>query len=78
MFCSSLINVCFVFVRDSLALQVNNERNIGEDAFVWLGSLVPLATDVVNGRFTFETLTAPTGNRLHFPSYDKYIKEIDK
>lgn len=45
---------------------------------MWLGSLVPLATDVVNGRFTFETLTAPTGNRLHFPAYDKYIKEIDK
>ncbi|KAK9951672.1 hypothetical protein M0R45_007108 [Rubus argutus] len=67
-----------LFYSDLMPLLVNNERNIGEDAFVWLGSLVPLATDVVNGRFTFETLTAPTGNRLHFPAYDKYIKEIDK
>ena len=45
---------------------------------MWLGSLFPLVADVVNGRFTFETLTAPTGNRLHFPAYDKFLKEIDK
>lgn len=51
---------------------------VGEDAFVWLGSLVPLACDVVNGRFTFETLTASTADRLHFPAYDKYLKEINK
>lgn len=75
-FCSSG-SICFVLVNDCVS-QVDNERNIGEDAFVWLGSLVPLVTDVVNGRFTFETLTATTGNRLHFPAYDKYIKEIDK
>ncbi|TQE06110.1 hypothetical protein C1H46_008306 [Malus baccata] len=61
-----------------MPLLVDNEKNVGEDAFVWMGSLVPLVTDVVNGRFTFETLTVPTGNRLHFPSYDKYLKEIDR
>ncbi|CAK9145881.1 unnamed protein product [Ilex paraguariensis] len=52
--------------------------SVGEDSFVWLATLVPFAADVVNGRFTFETLTAPTGNRLHFPAYDKFLKEIDK
>ncbi|XP_050387921.1 uncharacterized protein LOC126804378 [Argentina anserina] len=67
-----------LFYTDLMPLLVDNERSVGEDAFVWLGSLVPLVTDIVNGRFTFETLTAPTGNRLHFPAYDKYIKEIDK
>lgn len=51
---------------------------MGEDAFVWLGSLVPLVADVANGRFTFETLTASTGYRLHFPAYDKFLKEMDK
>lgn len=45
---------------------------------MWLASLCPLVADVVNGRFTFETLTAPTGNRLHFPAYDKFLKEIDR
>ncbi|KAB2631692.1 hypothetical protein D8674_009211 [Pyrus ussuriensis x Pyrus communis] len=67
-----------LFYSDLLPLLVDNEKNVGEDAFVWMGSQVPLVTDVVNGRFTFETLTAPTGNRLHFPSYDKYLKEIDR
>ncbi|KAJ7971929.1 DUF639 family protein [Quillaja saponaria] len=67
-----------LFYSDLMPLLVNNKPNVGEDAFVWLASLVPLAADVVNGRFTFETLTAPTGNRLHFPAYDKLLKEIDK
>nr|POF09338.1 hypothetical protein CFP56_12831 [Quercus suber] len=67
-----------LFYSDIMPLLVDNEPNVGEDAFAWLGSLVPLVADPVNGRFTFETLTAPTGNRLHFPAYDKFLKEIDK
>lgn len=59
-------------------MQVDNEPSIGEDSFVWLASLVPLLGDIVNGRFTYETLTAPTANRIHFPAYDKYLKEVDK
>lgn len=51
---------------------------MGDDAFVWLGSMIPLVADFVNGRFTFETLTLSTGNRLHFPAYDKFLREIDK
>jgi hypothetical protein len=43
-----------------------------------MASLVPVVADPVNARFTFETLTAPTGYRLHFPAYDKFLKEIDK
>jgi len=61
-----------------LSHQVTNEPTVGEDAFVWLGSLVPLVADVANGRFTFESLTAPTGLRLHFPAYDMFLKEMDK
>ncbi|KAG4951046.1 hypothetical protein JHK82_045985 [Glycine max] len=67
-----------LFYSDIMPLLVNNEPNVGEDAFVWLGSLVPLVADVSNGRFTFESLTAPTGNRLHFPAYDMFLKEMDK
>ncbi|GFY98032.1 ArgH [Actinidia rufa] len=59
-------------------VEVDDEPGVGEDAFVWLGTQVPLVCDVVNGRFTFETPTASTGNRLYFPAYDKYLKEIDK
>lgn len=60
-----------------LANQVDREPSVGEDAFVWLVSVVPLIADVVNGRFAFETLTATTVDRLHFPAYDKFLKETD-
>lgn len=67
-----------LFYSDIMPLLVSDEPSVGEDAYVWLASLVPLVADVVNGGFTFETLTAPTRNRLHFPAYDKFLKEIDK
>ncbi|XP_022718846.1 uncharacterized protein LOC111277017 isoform X2 [Durio zibethinus] len=66
-----------LFYSDLMPLLVNDEPSVEEDAFVWLSSLVPLVADLINGRFTFETLTAPTGNQLFFPAYDKFIKEID-
>ncbi|KAK2638279.1 hypothetical protein Ddye_026074 [Dipteronia dyeriana] len=67
-----------LFYTDLMPLLADHEHSIREDAFVWLATLLPLVADVVNGRFTFETLTAPTGNRLHFPAYDIFLKEIDK
>ncbi|KAG1333930.1 hypothetical protein COCNU_03G000490 [Cocos nucifera] len=67
-----------LFYSDIMPLLVNEERSIGEDAFVWLASLLPLVADVVNARFTFETLTAMTASQLHFPAYDRFLKEMDK
>ncbi|KAI7728696.1 hypothetical protein M8C21_019067 [Ambrosia artemisiifolia] len=67
-----------LFYSDIMPLLVNNKPSAGENAFVWLGSLVPLVADFINGRFTFETLTASTENRLHFPAYDKFLEEIKK
>lgn len=59
-------------------MKVDHEPSVGEDAFVYLGSVIPLPVDVINGRYTFETLTAPTGYQLHFPAYDMFVKEIHK
>ncbi|KAK9123025.1 hypothetical protein Sjap_012627 [Stephania japonica] len=42
-----------LFYSDLMPLLVNDEPSIGEEAYVWMGSLVPLAVDVVNGHFTF-------------------------
>ncbi|KAL7596059.1 hypothetical protein Lser_V15G28586 [Lactuca serriola] len=67
-----------LFYSDIMPLLVNNKPNVGEDAFVWLGSLVPLVADFINGKFTFETLTSSTQNRLHYPAYDKFLQEIAK
>ncbi|KAG0458291.1 hypothetical protein HPP92_023448 [Vanilla planifolia] len=43
-----------------------------------MASVLPLAADFVNARFVFETLTALTARRLHYPAYDKFLKEINK
>jgi len=59
-------------------VKVDHEPSVGEDAFVYLGSIIPLPVDIINGRYTFETLTAPTGHQLHFPAYDMFVKEIHK
>ncbi|XP_010521312.1 PREDICTED: uncharacterized protein LOC104800240, partial [Tarenaya hassleriana] len=67
-----------LFYSDIMPLLADHEPSVGEDAFVFLGSLIPLPGDIINGRFTFETLTAPTGHRLYFPAYDMFLKEIDK
>ncbi|KAK8589822.1 hypothetical protein V6N12_024213 [Hibiscus sabdariffa] len=61
-----------------MPLLVNHDPTVEGDAFLWLSSLVPLAADITNRRFTFETLTAPTGNHLFFPAYDSCIKHLQK
>ncbi|KAM7260708.1 hypothetical protein ACFE04_011381 [Oxalis oulophora] len=59
---------------DIMPLLVKNEPGIGEDSFIWFG--FPLIADFVNASFTFEMLTAPTGNRMFFPANEKFLKEI--
>lgn len=58
--------------------QVDNEQNVGEDAFVWLATLLPVIADVVNAHFTFETLTATSGSKLHYPAYKMFLNQIEK
>ncbi|WOL20655.1 hypothetical protein Cni_G29460 [Canna indica] len=72
--CLSYMNL----LQNHSVQQVNEESSVGEDAFVWLASLIPLVADAVNAQFTFETLTATTASRLHFPAYDRFLKEMDK
>ncbi|GJN09038.1 hypothetical protein PR202_ga27005 [Eleusine coracana subsp. coracana] len=67
-----------LFYSDIMPLLVNEEPTIGEDAYVWFGSVFPLACDLVNARFTFEALTTTTASRLHYPAYDRFLKEMDK
>ncbi|XP_055802229.1 uncharacterized protein LOC129871355 [Solanum dulcamara] len=67
-----------LFYSDLLPFLVDNKPSVGEHAFLWLVTLVNLLADFVNGRCTFETLTAPTENRLHFPAYNIFLKEIIK
>ncbi|KAJ8562993.1 hypothetical protein K7X08_031445 [Anisodus acutangulus] len=67
-----------LFYSDLLPFLVDHKSSVGEDAFLWMATLVNLVADFVNGRCTLETLTAPTENRLHFPAYNILLKEIIK
>ncbi|GJM93745.1 hypothetical protein PR202_ga10330 [Eleusine coracana subsp. coracana] len=67
-----------LFYSDIMPLLVNEEPTVGEDAYVWFGSVFPLACDLVNARFAFEALTTTTASRLHYPAYDRFLKEMDK
>ncbi|KAH0684478.1 hypothetical protein KY289_022230 [Solanum tuberosum] len=67
-----------LFYSDLLLYLVDHKPSVGEHAFLWLATLVNLVGDFVNGRCTFETLTAPTENRMHFPAYNIFLKEIIK
>ncbi|XP_015073326.1 uncharacterized protein LOC107017643 isoform X2 [Solanum pennellii] len=67
-----------LFYSDLLPFLVDHKPSVGEHAFLWLATLVNLVGDFVNGRCTFETLTAPTENRLHFPAYNIFLKETIK
>ncbi|KAL5219470.1 hypothetical protein ABZP36_020154 [Zizania latifolia] len=67
-----------LFYSDIMPLLVNEEPTVGEDTYVWFGSVFPLACDVINARFTFEALTAITASRLHYPAYDRFLKEMNK
>ncbi|KAG8073533.1 hypothetical protein GUJ93_ZPchr0006g44629 [Zizania palustris] len=67
-----------LFYSDIMPLLVNEEPTVGEDTYVWFGSLFPLACDVINARFTFEALTATTASRLHYPAHDRFLKEMNK
>ncbi|KAL3830152.1 hypothetical protein ACJIZ3_018954 [Penstemon smallii] len=51
---------------------------VQDDIPLFYSDLMPLLVNMVNGRFTYETLTATTANRLHFPAYDKFLTEIHK
>ncbi|PKA46060.1 hypothetical protein AXF42_Ash020874 [Apostasia shenzhenica] len=67
-----------LFYSDIMPLLVDEEKSVGEDAFVWLSSVLPLVGDVSNAQFTFETLTATIGSRFHYPACDRFLKEMDR
>ncbi|CAL0322810.1 unnamed protein product [Lupinus luteus] len=65
-----------LFYSDIMPLLVTNEPSVGEDAFVWLGSLVPLVSDVANGRCIrhLQKQATPTGVKL---ADDEFILHVE-
>lgn len=58
--------------------QIDVETTVGQDAFARLAPVIPLAADTISVYQQFDALTMATGGRLPFPTFEKYLQEMDK
>ncbi|KAK7280664.1 hypothetical protein RJT34_25730 [Clitoria ternatea] len=62
----------------NMALQVDDKKTVGIEAFLRIAPVcVPIA-DVITARNLFDALTSASAQRLHFLVYDKYVRYLDK
>ncbi|KAG5077311.1 hypothetical protein AAZX31_20G089500 [Glycine max] len=62
----------------NMALQVDDKKTVGLEAFSRIAPVcVPIA-DVVTVHNLFHALTSTSAHRLHFLVYDKYLRFLDK
>lgn len=59
-------------------MQVDVESTIGPDSFARIAPAIPSVADAITVHSQFESLTASSGNRLPFATYDKYLEKLDK
>lgn len=60
------------------AVQVNNEKTVGLEAFARIAPACAVIADVATVQNLFDALTNTSGNRLHFLIYDKYLQSLDR
>ncbi|XP_024370219.1 uncharacterized protein [Physcomitrium patens] len=63
---------------DRPVLKVDVESTIGPDSFARIAPAIPSVADAITVHSQFESLTASSGNRLPFATYDKYLEKLDK
>ncbi|KAI5069642.1 hypothetical protein GOP47_0015943 [Adiantum capillus-veneris] len=61
-----------------IPLLVHQKTTVGEEAFTHIVPAISGVADVLSAHFLFYALACPTGGRLPFRIYDRYLKEIDK
>ncbi|GKV23561.1 hypothetical protein SLEP1_g33270 [Rubroshorea leprosula] len=59
-------------------LNLGEDVSVGLEAFARLAPAVPIIANVITSENLFEALTAPTGGRLHFSIYDKYLNGLER
>ncbi|KAI4358059.1 hypothetical protein L6164_001965 [Bauhinia variegata] len=62
----------------SMALQVDDKKTVGPEAFARIAPVCVPVADVITVHNLFDALTSSSGHRLHFLVYDKYIRSLDK
>ncbi|CAN6273611.1 unnamed protein product, partial [Urochloa humidicola] len=61
-----------------LAVQVDDKKTVGLNAFSRIAPSCPIIADLVTVHNLFDALTSSSGGRLHFLVYDKYLKSLDR
>lgn len=61
-----------------MAVQVDNEKTVGPEAFARIAPGCAVIADVATVQNLFDALTNTSGNRLHFLIYDKYLQSLDR
>ncbi|KAJ0969983.1 hypothetical protein J5N97_022860 [Dioscorea zingiberensis] len=62
----------------SMAVQVDDKKNVGLEAFTRIASACPAVADVITVQNLFDALTSTSSGQLHFLIYSKYLKSLDK
>lgn len=62
----------------NMALQVDNEKTVGPEAFARIAPACAAVADIITVHNLFGALTSSSGYRLHFLVYDKYLRSLDK
>lgn len=61
-----------------LSQQLDDESTVGGEAFSRIAPAIPTIADVIICDNLFNVLTAPTGGRLRFSIYEKYLTSLER
>lgn len=61
-----------------LLSQVVNETGVGLEAFARLAPAIAVAADSITVHYLFDALNGRSGAHLTYPTYEKYLVELDK
>ncbi|KVI04412.1 Protein of unknown function DUF639 [Cynara cardunculus var. scolymus] len=61
-----------------LAWEIDEDATVGIEAFSRIVPAVPIIADVIISDYIFEFLTASTGGRLQFSTFEKYLSGLER
>lgn len=59
-------------------MQIDEDPTVGIEAFSRIAPAVPIIANVIVSNYIFEFLTASTGGRLQYSTYEKYLSALEK
>lgn len=62
----------------NVTMQIDEDATVGVEAFSRIAPAVPIIANVIISSYIFEFLTASTGGRLQFSTYEKYLIALER